>query len=885
MKKDPALFLAQRPFYIFSFILFLTLLIILVFVKTWISLEKTSFYEKNDGPHVQTARSVKTPQPLDLFSQYNQLGFREPKDAFSLQVPKISDEFTSILTEDGNFKIFYAISGPNKPHTDWFIPELNDALQEGWREIFVERGWIVPESAKREDEDGKRIHVFVIEMENTEGGSAGADHLNIAVNGLYNATREGLRIVTKHELTHLSQFEYLKLQENNDFVSWWGESSATWLSYYLEGQLNDQFSLIANYMTWYRWNYPDLGLFYEGVVPGPESKYFISSIYYSPIWIEYLREKFDDPEILRKIWEKFGEGNEASAAIDLVIKEKTRNESSLEKEFQEYTRWNYLKSYAFPIHDIVKVKIHKKHTGVFDQQEETSLPQPFGAHYIEIDPKNISSDGIRFDGDPHINWGITVLGFAPEKKETPSLPKNILKTNTIENISQITRNITKEELLEKNYVNISVPLWNRYTKVVLIIQNLDKEITPEFYRYTVYSSGDLDSDGLTLEQEEFYHTDANNPDTDGDKLQDGDEVNMHNTDPLSLDTDEDSVPDGWELQYGFNPNNSQDAEEDPDSDTLKNKEEYLWDKNPFELDTSIILDTEVLGSVVNFEDNKILWGASSDDIMLYDLLTKERKVVVPYDPYSRRTPPVSTRMSQGKLVWKEFINLDEKSINSQILLSDTEHSFESILVSSDTLPDKDNIFFSYPYVAFEGRENEEERYRVYLYNILNSSLESLSDEGISGSIYAMDNQYIVWQHYGETQAWLKNLQTGEKKSLPIYTYTSNMDIHNHRLVYSYGEGFRIYNILTNEVTLYNQDMYVSNESYSIDFFDDMVTWIEASNKNIFSYNLSTGERKQITSTTVEEREDVVVFDNIVLWQEFTDSSDSHGDLHAWYIDR
>ena len=57
-------------------------------------------------------------------------------------------------------------------------------------------------------------------------------------------------------------------------------------------------------------------------------------------------------------------------------------------------------------------------------------------------------------------------------------------------------------------------------------------------------SGDEDGDGLTdLEEVADVGTDPCNPDTDGDGLNDGDEVNL-GTDPTNPDTDGDGVPDG-----------------------------------------------------------------------------------------------------------------------------------------------------------------------------------------------------------------------------------------------------------------------------------------------------------------------------------------------------
>ena len=64
---------------------------------------------------------------------------------------------------------------------------------------------------------------------------------------------------------------------------------------------------------------------------------------------------------------------------------------------------------------------------------------------------------------------------------------------------------------------------------------------------------DSDRDGLTNLQEYQAGTNPINPDTDGDGLSDGDEVNKHHTNPLLADTDGDKISDGVEIQTGTNP--------------------------------------------------------------------------------------------------------------------------------------------------------------------------------------------------------------------------------------------------------------------------------------------------------------------------------------------
>ena len=66
---------------------------------------------------------------------------------------------------------------------------------------------------------------------------------------------------------------------------------------------------------------------------------------------------------------------------------------------------------------------------------------------------------------------------------------------------------------------------------------------------------DLDEDGLTNIEEQALGTDPLKPDTDGDTLDDGFEVNSFSSNPLLIDSDEDGLEDDSEFRLGTNPNN------------------------------------------------------------------------------------------------------------------------------------------------------------------------------------------------------------------------------------------------------------------------------------------------------------------------------------------
>lgn len=103
-------------------------------------------------------------------------------------------------------------------------------------------------------------------------------------------------------------------------------------------------------------------------------------------------------------------------------------------------------------------------------------------------------------------------------------------------------------------------------------------------RYVFDDGGDLDDDGdgLTNDQEKLLGTDPLNPDTDGDGLNDGEEVNEYKTNPLNSDTDGDGLKDGAEVKdHKTDPLNK-----DTDGDGLTDGDEVnRYKTNPTNQDT------------------------------------------------------------------------------------------------------------------------------------------------------------------------------------------------------------------------------------------------------------------------------------------------------------
>ena len=91
---------------------------------------------------------------------------------------------------------------------------------------------------------------------------------------------------------------------------------------------------------------------------------------------------------------------------------------------------------------------------------------------------------------------------------------------------------------------------------------------------------DTDNDGLSDTQEVALGTDPLVADSDGDGINDGDEVNVYLSNPLNADSDTDGLSDSYEINNSLNPLDATDAVGDADSDGYTNLDESLQGTDP-----------------------------------------------------------------------------------------------------------------------------------------------------------------------------------------------------------------------------------------------------------------------------------------------------------------
>lgn len=114
---------------------------------------------------------------------------------------------------------------------------------------------------------------------------------------------------------------------------------------------------------------------------------------------------------------------------------------------------------------------------------------------------------------------------------------------------------------------------------------------------------DVDQDCLSIRQEKQLGTDIWNSDTDEDGLLDGEEVNNYGTNPLVVDSDSDGISDGDEIALSLDPLNPQ-THGVPDSEYTRDysllPDSTVWKEvNTEENPFSLSMDICAAGNVIN----------------------------------------------------------------------------------------------------------------------------------------------------------------------------------------------------------------------------------------------------------------------------------------------
>ncbi len=235
---------------------------------------------------------------------------------------------------------------------------------------------------------------------------------------------------------------------------------------------------------------------------------------------------------------------------------------------------------------------------------------------------------------------------------------------------------------------------------------------------------DFDNDNLTNIDEIKLGTNPHNNDTDDDGLNDGDEINKYKTNPLLADTDEDGINDGDEIKLGLNPLSKFTNNDVLDSDVMFEQK----------------ISTEIMDNV-NTADNLF-----ELDVQIKSTGYANSNLIVGQSSYS--TAMTGNNAIQGMPVELNYIsgNVEKATIKFKLkdsLLSKENESAEKSLIEASKL----------------------ERYHIFRYDEENGLLYPVKTQEDGDMIYTETNKlgtYCVM----DLVEWDKSLQDKSQLQTP-----------------------------------------------------------------------------------------------------------------------
>ncbi|MGV6938643.1 S-layer homology domain-containing protein [Paenibacillus sp. CMM36] len=278
---------------------------------------------------------------------------------------------------------------------------------------------------------------------------------------------------------------------------------------------------------------------------------------------------------------------------------------------------------------------------------------------------------------------------------------------------------------------------------------------------------DSDKDGLSDYKEEMIGTDKLKPDTDGDGLTDGQEVNLIGTNPLKIDTDGNGVNDG---------------DEDSDGDGLTNAEEVKLGTNPGNKDT----DFDGWDDAYELKKGTNPLEADSDHDGLKDSIEEKLKM----DPLNPDTNGNGIKDGDESVEFKTEITSFERDSNvtpSVKITSDAKEATSTVITNvygMDAFIDKDipgyigapfefttDVKFATAAITFEynpSLESDDFRPEIFYYNKEKQLLEKVENQTYDPSTHSVTaivphfSTYILLNGKAWDAAWAKEIRLPKK---------------------------------------------------------------------------------------------------------------------------
>jgi len=318
---------------------------------------------------------------------------------------------------EGHFKIHYDTTGTNKvPTTDAnsngipdYVENLALYADSSYRTMITYLGYRIPPSDGSAGGDSK-YDIYTEDMPyygytqpELPGPQPWNDYTSyISVHNNFigfppNTDPEGnqkgaMKVTVAHEYFHAVQFAYDVFE-----AGWYMEISSTWMEDVVFDPVNDNYNYLPDFF-----NYPDVSLQANTMHQ-----------YASFIWNTFLSKNYGN-DLIRDIWERCISGS----AINEIDNSLLAWGSSRDREFKEFTVWNYItgtrndgshyeEAVQYPL-----IKIMRTHSSYpVTNNSSSAAPDNLSANYIQFNPTSDPANlNIKFDGQTGYSWGLKALG-------------------------------------------------------------------------------------------------------------------------------------------------------------------------------------------------------------------------------------------------------------------------------------------------------------------------------------------------------------------------------------------------------------------------------------------------------------------------------------------
>ncbi len=205
------------------------------------------------------------------------------------------------------------------------------------------------------------------------------------------------KVTCAHELYHAIQLAY----EYDTANRWWMEMGATWMEEIIFPEVNDNYNYLPSFSS-----VPERRLQYPAGY----------HMYGGFIWPAFLTQRYDI-DILKRAWE-YIRYETTIQGVELALGD---YESSIKHEFALFAVWNYFcGSRALPAYGYIEAADYPDFDVDFqfpsfyrDSIIPLNSPEQLACNYLEfdVDPSERGHVEVRLDGDPFVEWALSVIAF------------------------------------------------------------------------------------------------------------------------------------------------------------------------------------------------------------------------------------------------------------------------------------------------------------------------------------------------------------------------------------------------------------------------------------------------------------------------------------------